>query len=72
MKRLATALVLGAVVTLAGLSVGCAGNPVAPFDSFKSAPMTAFRLQNYEPPQQAFFLVHPERGKTVEAPIFVY
>jgi hypothetical protein len=31
---------------------GCAGSPVAPFDSFKSAPMTAYRLQNYEPPPQ--------------------
>ena len=32
---------------------GCASNPVAPFDSMKSAPMTAYRLQNYEPPPMA-------------------
>ncbi len=25
----------------------------------------------FEPPQQAFFLMHPSKGKTVEAPIFV-
>jgi hypothetical protein len=31
---------------------GCASNPVAPFDSFKDAPITAYRLQNYEPPPQ--------------------
>jgi hypothetical protein len=36
-----------------GWSFGCASNPVAPFDSFKDAPITAFRLQNYEPPPQA-------------------
>jgi len=42
------------VFVLTGLAgAGCAGNPVAPFDSFKSAPMTAYRLQNYEPPPQA-------------------
>ena len=27
---------------------GCASNPVAPFDSMQNAPMTAYRLQNYE------------------------
>lgn len=26
---------------------------------------------SYEPPSQSFFLVHPERGKTVEVPIFL-
>jgi hypothetical protein len=31
---------------------GCASNPVAPFDSFRDAPITAYRLQNYEPPPQ--------------------
>lgn len=34
-------------------SAGCASNPTAPFDSFKSAPITAYRLQNYEPPPVA-------------------
>jgi len=43
---------LGVVFVLTGFAGGgCAGNPVAPFDSFKGAPMTAYRLQNYEPPQ---------------------
>jgi hypothetical protein len=46
--------VLGWVAVLWGIaSVGCASNPVAPFDSFKDAPITAYRLQNYEPPPQA-------------------
>jgi hypothetical protein len=40
----------GAVVLLAVGFAGCASNPVAPFDSFKDAPITAYRLQNYEPP----------------------
>jgi hypothetical protein len=34
------------------LFTGCASNPVAPFDSFKDAPIVAYRLQNYEPPPQ--------------------
>jgi hypothetical protein len=41
-----------ACFSVVGLSFGCAGKPVAPFDSFKSAPIQAFRLQNYEPPPQ--------------------
>jgi hypothetical protein len=46
--------VVGWVAVLWGVSiVGCASNPVAPFDSFKDAPITAYRLQNYEPPPQA-------------------
>jgi hypothetical protein len=35
---------------------------------------SAYAIQikaEYEPPQQAFFLMHPKRGKTVEAPIHV-
>lgn len=32
----------------------------------------AIRIKaSYEPPSQSFFLVHPEKGKTVEVPIFV-
>src|SRR5437762_10536961 len=50
MRERTSLLVLSVVVTLAGLNGGCAGNPVAPFDSMKNAPMTAYRLQNYEPP----------------------
>jgi hypothetical protein len=53
MRERTSNVVLGIWVTLLGLSTGCAGNPVAPFDSMKSAPMTAYRLQNYEPPPQA-------------------
>jgi hypothetical protein len=43
---------LAAAAAAALSSIGCAGTPTAPFDSFKTAPMTAFRLQNYEPPPQ--------------------
>jgi hypothetical protein len=32
---------------------GCASKPAAPFDTLKNANLSAFRLQNYEPPQQA-------------------
>jgi hypothetical protein len=49
-ERTSTVLGICLAVAVAG---GCAGNPVAPFDSFKNAPMTAFRLQNYEPPPVA-------------------
>ena len=42
-------LALAAVLTVATLS-GCAGTPAAPFDQLKSANLTAYRLQNYEPP----------------------
>jgi hypothetical protein len=34
-------------------SVGCAGSPAAPFDTLKTSNLTAFRLQNYEPPAAA-------------------
>ena len=46
-------VVFFACLSVAGLSFSCAGTPIAPFDSFKSAPIQAFRLQNYEPPPQA-------------------
>ena len=49
MRERTSLLVLG-VVTCVTASVSCAGNPVAPFDNMKQAPMTAYRLQNYEPP----------------------
>jgi hypothetical protein len=39
---------------LAGASaLGCASAPAAPFDTMKSANVSAFRLQNYEPPPAA-------------------
>jgi len=44
---------LAASFTASILLFGCAGSPTAPFDSFKTAPMTAYRLQNFEPPPQA-------------------
>ena len=44
----ATALVGAAV--LAFTSVGCASSPAPPFDTLPQGNLTAFRLQNYEPP----------------------
>lgn len=52
MRVRTSAFVLGTWVALVGVVGGCASNPVAPFDSFKGAPTTAYRLQNYEPPPQ--------------------
>lgn len=43
----------GCFVVLGALSAGCAGKPAAPFDTLKTANVTAFRLQNYEPPPPA-------------------
>jgi hypothetical protein len=45
-------IVATSAVVLFATCAGCAGSPVAPFDSFKNAPITAYRLQNYEPPPQ--------------------
>ena len=53
MSERSRSVVFFACLSVAGLSFGCASNPAAPFDSFKSAPIQAFRLQNYEPPPQA-------------------
>lgn len=48
-----SSLGLFSLVTLLGsLSVGCAST-APPFDTMKSANVTAFRLQNFEPPPQA-------------------
>lgn len=42
-----------AAVLLAGAE-GCGGGSLAqPFEGLKTAPITVYRLQNYEPPQQA-------------------
>ncbi len=43
---LKVALVVGGVAA----ATGCAGKPAAPFDTLKTSQVTAFRLQNYEPP----------------------
>jgi len=34
-------------------TLGCASKPAPPFDTLKTANLTAFRLQNYEPPPAA-------------------
>jgi hypothetical protein len=49
-----SANVLSRCVALAALSViGCASQPAAPFDTLKTSNLTAFRLQNFEPPATA-------------------
>ena len=41
-------------VALAAIStIGCASKPAAPFDTLKTSNLTAFRLQNFEPPAPA-------------------
>ena len=40
---------LAAALTVATVS-GCASTPAAPFDQLKTANLTAYRLQSYEPP----------------------
>ncbi|MBL9111978.1 MAG: hypothetical protein JNM74_22025 [Myxococcales bacterium] len=42
-----------AFVGLLAFSTGCAPSLAAPFDQMKNAPITVYRLQNYEPPAQA-------------------
>lgn len=46
-------LFLGCVALAALSSFGCASQPAAPFDTLKNSNLTAFRLQNYEPPPTA-------------------
>ena len=60
MRRYLLVVQQAAVFTMlaAGLSVGCAGTPASPFDSMQTAPITAFRLQNYEPPPQVAAAPH--------------
>jgi hypothetical protein len=43
----------GCAFVAALASVGCASHPAAPFDTLKTSNLTAFRLQNYEPPAAA-------------------
>jgi hypothetical protein len=38
------------VATSAAALFGCGSSPAAPFDTLKTANLTAYRLQNYEPP----------------------
>ncbi len=48
----AFALKLAFVVGLLLIGTGCGSSLAQPFDSMKNAPITAYRLQNFEPPQQ--------------------
>ncbi len=58
-----TAQVLAGLALAASLStVGCASHPAAPFDTLKTANLTAFRLQNYEPPPAAPTAATPAPG----------
>jgi hypothetical protein len=52
---------LARALPLAALSVACGGGPAAPFDTLKTANLTAYRLQNYEPPA-------PPPGQSAPAP----
>ncbi|HTM45979.1 MAG TPA: hypothetical protein VL137_13555 [Polyangiaceae bacterium] len=52
MKALNSIAVLGVGIS-ALAAAGCASGPSAPFDVMKNANVTAYRLQNYEPPAQA-------------------
>lgn len=47
-QRFLTAIAL----TTGFFAFGCAGNPASPFDEMKNAPITVYRLQNYEPPPE--------------------
>jgi hypothetical protein len=47
-------------LVLSSSAAACAGNPAAPFDQMKTAQVTAFRLQNYEPPPQAAAPAQPQ------------
>lgn len=40
-------------LVFAALGAGCASKPAAPFDTLKTANLTAYRLQNFEPPAAA-------------------
>jgi len=44
---------LGTAAVLAAMAFGCASSPAAPFNQMESSNLTAFRLQNYEPPPSA-------------------
>ncbi len=43
---------IAACATFLLMAEGCAGGLTQPFDAMKSAPITVYRLQNYEPPPQ--------------------
>jgi hypothetical protein len=52
-----------AALGFAGLSaLACASSPAAPFDTLKTANVTAFRLQNFEPPPPPPGAPGPQQG----------
>jgi hypothetical protein len=51
--RMKTASLLVAAGVAAVSTLGCASKPAPPFDTLKTSNLTAFRLQNYEPPPTA-------------------
>lgn len=59
-----SSLTLAAVATIATLS-GCASTPAAPFDQLKTANLTAYRLQNYEPPAAVPGAAAPAAGALI-------
>src|SRR5262245_41176473 len=52
MTKTVNALMACALAGVLG-GVGCGSQPAAPFDTLKTSNLTAFRLQNYEPPAAA-------------------
>jgi hypothetical protein len=54
---------LAVVFSLSGMA--CASAPAAPFDQLKTANVTAFRLQNYEPPPPAPGAPPPAPGAAI-------
>jgi hypothetical protein len=48
--RNTSAALLGSVALVAVAASGCASTPAAPFNTLKDSTVTAYRLQNYEPP----------------------
>jgi hypothetical protein len=49
-------------VVLLACSTGCGSSLAQPFDQMKSAPITAFRLQNFEPPPAVANATTPAAG----------
>src|SRR5262245_15802254 len=54
---------LAAILSLTGMA--CASAPAAPFDTLKTSNVTAFRLQNYEPPAPAPGAAPPAPGAAI-------
>lgn len=52
LARMQQRLLFGLALGFGLSAIGCAGAPASPFDQMKNAPITVYRLQNYEPPPQ--------------------